>query len=488
MWGTGKWGHTEWLPRSTIKCPSTPALADQCYSGIWSHILIRPLLCSSFSKSSSYPPPPPPFLSAGTLPLTTPRRWSASKWRWLFSQDQIYKFTPLFLVYRRQGHFPLSLSPFYLTSLKTSFVLLVFYPLLSFFLYLSTRAVPELLDLCFCLLLVLVLCPWWSSCLGCGCNMMLYLWVCFWPRDYSAFKGHRNPHLASSGWHTFVLLPFRTLGNTHLTFNPRIILFSIISTYHLDISSQLSQDLLSKVAPFTCTLFPPIRLCSPCLSDNCRCLFRCFWRKAAVVTHKLSSSHLTLTCHPSCTLFLLHMHPYNVLWPYSLGMPFFHLLCISKSHTTFHFFHLILRQTSLPSRTASAACLLSPDPLLPLFIHLGAKVPIKKSSIQGCFVDKFRASKRYNFRRDCLQSSFVCYSRWFLSLLSHLLWQLHSFEFILNVVNSEMFEISGSISTFHFNFSIMFLFIHWELHIHIYTQCTLIYIFLPPSILLYFVK
>lgn len=113
------------------------------------------------------------FYQLITLPLTTLRRGRTSKWCLLFSRDQIYKFTQLFLVYCRQGHFPLSLPPLYLTSRKTSFVLLVFYFLLSFFVYLTTRSVHEktwTLGLCSCLLLLLFLWPWWSPRLKCICT------------------------------------------------------------------------------------------------------------------------------------------------------------------------------------------------------------------------------------------------------------------------------------------------------------------------------
>lgn len=149
-----------------------------------------------------------------------------------------------------------------------------------------------------------------------------------------------------------------------------------------------------------------------------------------VVTCNSSCSQLILTCHPFCTFFLLHhwlcksealvSHSYASI-QYILVIftwHIFHLLCISKQPATFHFFYLILHQMLPPSRTASAACSLFPDPLFPFFTHLWAKVPIKKCPIQGCFIDKFWASKRCNFRHDCLQSSFVCYSRQFLSLCS----------------------------------------------------------------------
>lgn len=83
------------------------------------------------------------FLSAENLSLTTFSKLRASSWCLLFSQDHIYKFTPLLLVYCRWGHHPLSFPPPYLTSSKASFVLLVFCLLLHFSLHLITRSMYE---------------------------------------------------------------------------------------------------------------------------------------------------------------------------------------------------------------------------------------------------------------------------------------------------------------------------------------------------------
>lgn len=94
-----------------------------------------------------------------------------------------------------------------------------------------------------------------------------------------------------------------------------------------------SKHILSKVSPSGSTLFPLILLCLPWLGDNPCYLFRCFWRKAVVVTPNSSCSQLTsdlslilhfiFTSHISCAnqrlCAVILTHSYNALWLHSLG-------------------------------------------------------------------------------------------------------------------------------------------------------------------------